>query len=134
MKIRHAVLKNLNGNETLTTWLDIRPGLKPGAVVSLKDFKPEDKWVVEQLFPQEHEAADFAFHRQWYMEEERGRDREEELREARIALLAKIANTEGWEGPTAYVYCTEPEIHMSPNEFDAIRHNYPNLCIPSEER
>lgn len=44
----------------------------------------------------------------------------------RIALLAKIANTEGWE-ESAWVYCTEPEIGLSPNEFEAIRHKYPNL-------
>lgn len=65
MKIKQAVLKNLNGNETMTTWLDVRPGLKAGAIVSLKDFKPEERWRVEELFEQEHEATDFDFHRNW---------------------------------------------------------------------
>src|SRR5436305_12591594 len=65
MKIKHAVLKNLNGNESLTTWLDVRPGLKAGAIVTLKDFRPEERWVVEQLFEQEHDATDFDFHRGW---------------------------------------------------------------------
>lgn len=65
MKIRHAILKNLNGNEMLTTWLDVRPGLRAGAIISLKDLKPDEKWVVEQLFNQEHESADFDFHRKW---------------------------------------------------------------------
>lgn len=51
---------------------------------------------------------------------------EQLLIEARIALLAKIANTEGWE-ESAWVYCTEPEIALSPNEFEAIRDNYPGL-------
>lgn len=50
----------------------------------------------------------------------------EQVRLGKIELLAKIANTEGWE-ESAWVYCTEPEIAMSPNEFEKIRHKYPNL-------
>lgn len=65
MTIKQAILKNINGNETLTTWLDVRPGLKTGAIVSLKDFKPGEKWVVQELFEQEHDARDFDFHRRW---------------------------------------------------------------------
>lgn len=56
MRIKQAILKNINGPETLTTWLDVRPGLKAGAIVSLKDFKPSERWRVEQMFEQEHDA------------------------------------------------------------------------------
>ncbi|MHB8600884.1 MAG: hypothetical protein ACYDER_29290 [Ktedonobacteraceae bacterium] len=55
MKIKQAILKNINGNEVMTTWLDVRPGLKAGAIVSLKDFKPEERWRVEELFEPAHE-------------------------------------------------------------------------------
>lgn len=65
MKIKHAILKNINGNETLTTWLDVRPGLKAGSIITLKDFKPDIKWVVKQLFEPEHDSVDFDFHRKW---------------------------------------------------------------------
>ncbi len=65
MRIKHAVLKNLNGNEVLTTWLDVRPGLKQGSIITLKDFRPDERWVVRQLFEQEHDGSEFDFHRQW---------------------------------------------------------------------
>jgi hypothetical protein len=54
MKIKQAVLKNLNGNETMTTWLDVRPDLKIGATISLEG--DERLWRVQQLFEQEHDA------------------------------------------------------------------------------
>jgi hypothetical protein len=65
MKIKHAVLKNLNGNETLTTWLDVQPTLKEGAIISLKDFKPDELWLVSALYKDEHESTDLDFHRKW---------------------------------------------------------------------
>lgn len=65
MTIKHAILKSLDGNEMLTTWLDVKPGLKSGAIITLSDFKPDTKWVVQMLFKQEHDAVDFDFHRKW---------------------------------------------------------------------
>lgn len=52
--------------------------------------------------------------------------------EGRIALLAKIANTEGWE-ETAWIYCTEPEIGISPNEFEKLRAQHPGLQSKGEK-
>jgi hypothetical protein len=51
--------------ESLTTWIDTRPGLKEGVIISLKDFKPEQKWIINKIFDSEHEASDFEFHRKW---------------------------------------------------------------------
>lgn len=52
-------------HESLTTWVDKRPDLKEGAIISLKDFKPEQKWIVHTIYEGEHEASDFEFHRKW---------------------------------------------------------------------
>lgn len=65
MKIVQAVLRKVNGNETLTTWLDKRDGLKMGAVISLKDYEPNVLWQVQHLYTDEHEKSDFDFHRAW---------------------------------------------------------------------
>lgn len=65
MKIVQCHLKNLNGNETLVTWLDVHPQLKPGVIVSLRDFKPEERWQVAEIYGGEHDAIDFDFHRKW---------------------------------------------------------------------
>lgn len=65
MKIVQVFLKNLNGNETMTTWVDQRAELKPGVLISLKDFKPTEPWSVAEVFGGEHEASDFDFHRKW---------------------------------------------------------------------
>lgn len=64
MKIKQAFLKSLDGNETLTTWLDVQPKLKEGAIITLKEYGTT-KWVVRQLWEQEHDATDFDFHRKW---------------------------------------------------------------------
>ena len=45
----------------------------------------------------------------------------EECQEARIDLLIRIANEEGWE-ESAWVYCTDKNIGLSPNEFEKLRH------------
>ncbi len=65
MKIKQACLQSIDGHEMLLTWLDVRPGLKPGSIISLADFKPEKKWVVQELYQHEHDATDFDFHRKW---------------------------------------------------------------------
>lgn len=65
MRIVQATLKSIDGNEMLTTWLDVQPKLKEGAIITLRDFKPEKHWMVERLFAHTHEAADFNFHRKW---------------------------------------------------------------------
>jgi hypothetical protein len=67
MKVQQAYLigKTVGGeNLTMTTWLDVQPKLKQGAVITLKDF-PDVKWLVETLYENEHDATDFDFHRTW---------------------------------------------------------------------
>lgn len=64
MKIVQVHLKNINGNEHLTTWVDVKPGLKHGAVITLKDY-PDIKWVVAEYYPQEHDSSEFDWHRKW---------------------------------------------------------------------
>lgn len=63
MKIVQVRLKN--GSEQLMTWVEFRPDLKAGAFITLKDFKPEITWRVAEVYPGEHDAADFDFHRKW---------------------------------------------------------------------
>ena len=67
MKVKQAYLvaTTIDGEKiTMTTWLDIQPALKEGAVVTLKDF-PHVKWRVLELYAAEHDAQDFDFHRKW---------------------------------------------------------------------
>lgn len=64
MKIKQAYLKNMNGNEVMTTWLDVQPKLRQGAIITLKDF-PGIQWLVAELFEHEHDATDFDWHRKW---------------------------------------------------------------------
>lgn len=64
MKIVQVMLRSPEG-ELFTTWVDKRPDLKKGAEITLKDLKPEMKWLVTAVFDQEHDAADFDFHRKW---------------------------------------------------------------------
>lgn len=64
MKIKQAFLRSEH-NEVMTTWLDTGPKLQPGAIIRLKDFKPDTKWTVEQLYDDEREASDFDWHRKW---------------------------------------------------------------------
>jgi len=52
-------------SEVMTTWLDARPNLKKGAVITLKDFMPNTKWLVIELYPKVHDAKDFDWHRKW---------------------------------------------------------------------
>lgn len=54
-------------------------------------------------------------------------------KEAKLELLAKIANTEGWE-ETAWVYCTEPEIAMSPTDFEKYRRTVLSQLDEAEDR
>lgn len=64
MKIVQVQLKSFN--ETLTTWVDVRPGLKPGAIITLKDWEdPKKHWEVVAVYGNEHDASDFEFHRKW---------------------------------------------------------------------
>jgi hypothetical protein len=69
MKIVQVKLKSVN--ETLITWVDKRPDLKVGAIVTLKDWAdpqyPDSvkHWEVIEIWANEHEAADFDFHRKW---------------------------------------------------------------------
>lgn len=68
MKVKQAYLVSheTGGKDTLTmtTWLDVRPGLVQGALITLKDF-PNVLWNVKELYDQEHDAADFDWHRKW---------------------------------------------------------------------
>ena len=67
MKIVQVDLRHeyTNGEAlTMTTWLDMRPDLKVGVSVSLKDISPAE-WRVVKLYDAVHEAADFDFHRKW---------------------------------------------------------------------
>lgn len=54
-------------NEVMTTWLDVRPGLKEGAFVTLKDDRnlPQTRWLVIRLYDKVHDAKDFDWHRKW---------------------------------------------------------------------
>lgn len=65
MKIIQVFLRNPKGPETLTTWVDVRPTLKVGNLITLKDFKPDQQWLVDAIYPGEHEAKDFDWHRKW---------------------------------------------------------------------
>jgi hypothetical protein len=47
------------------TWLDNRPDLKVGVSVSLKDFKPDIKWQVLNIYKPELDSKDLDFHRKW---------------------------------------------------------------------
>lgn len=65
MKIVQAKLRSAN-NELLTTWLDFNSKLRRGAWISLKDYKPEVKWQVVEVYTSLlKEAGDFDFHRKW---------------------------------------------------------------------
>lgn len=65
MKIVQVKLENLDyPGETLTTWVDVRPGLQEGALVTLKG-QPGMEWVVKEYYGKEHEADEFDWHRKW---------------------------------------------------------------------
>lgn len=69
MKIIQVQLKSVN--EILTTWVDKRPGLKIGAIITLKDYVDPQfpgavkNWEVIDIYDKEHEGSDFDFHRKW---------------------------------------------------------------------
>jgi hypothetical protein len=64
-KIVQVVLKN-KMNESLITWVDVRPGLVIGNYVTLKDLKPDTKWQILAVFSDiEQEANAFDWHRKW---------------------------------------------------------------------
>jgi hypothetical protein len=65
MKIRQAFLRSVDGHETLTTWLDIQPKLVKGANISLKEYGPDKRWIVEELYDDVRDVADFDWHRKW---------------------------------------------------------------------
>jgi len=64
MKVIQVRLMNEN-KETFTTWVDVRPNLKQGSLITLKDFKPDTKWTVVDLYPTVHESTEFDWHRKW---------------------------------------------------------------------
>lgn len=65
MKIVQVELASPVTHERLTTWVDNRPDLKEGALISLKDFQPDTVWAVVKLYDKIHEARDFDWHRKW---------------------------------------------------------------------
>lgn len=62
MKIVQCSLSAKHGENiysTLTVWLDVRPDLKEGAFVTLKDSdEPERLWKVESVGDRQEEKAD----------------------------------------------------------------------------
>lgn len=57
-KLRQVSLKS--GKIGMTTWVDDKPGLKEGAVITLKTYiEPERKWLVEKLYEGSREEKDF---------------------------------------------------------------------------
>jgi hypothetical protein len=62
--IVQVYLKN-SLDETLTTWVDVRPDLKIGSYITLKDFKPDVRWKVIAVFDTELESKSLEFHRKW---------------------------------------------------------------------
>lgn len=66
VKLKQCKLRSTSGSETLVTWLDVKPQLKPGAIISLKDFEtPSKRWIVEEIYDIEISAEDIAWHRKW---------------------------------------------------------------------
>lgn len=64
--IVQAVLEAIEGGEVLTTWLDKKPNLVAGSIVSLKTYKdPTKKWRVARIYDMEHSVHDFDFHYRW---------------------------------------------------------------------
>lgn len=64
MQIIQVSLQSSGGKERLTTWVDLRRGLKNGALVTLKDF-PGVIWEVDTVWPGAHEVNEFDWHREW---------------------------------------------------------------------
>lgn len=64
MAIRQAFVTSLDDSEVLTTWLDMRPGLRLGVVITL-DGHPGKRWLVAELPEVEHDPARFRWHRRW---------------------------------------------------------------------
>lgn len=63
MNIMQAELQH--GPERLTTWLDVQPGLKVGAMITLKGYSPDQLWYVSKLYSSVHNSTEFDFHRKW---------------------------------------------------------------------
>lgn len=63
VELRHETEKG--ETYTMTTWLDKRPDLVEGVVIDIKDVGSIYGWHVTRIYPQEHEAQDFDFHRKW---------------------------------------------------------------------
>lgn len=55
----------ISNQECLTCWVDSRPDLKRGIWITLKDFKPKQRWYVQEVYNSEHNASEFDFHRKW---------------------------------------------------------------------
>lgn len=64
MKIVQVDLQS-DHHEVLTTWVDQRPKLKVGSIITLLDFKPETRWVVVKMYSMIHDSHEFDFHRKW---------------------------------------------------------------------
>ena len=52
---------------TMTTWLDAHPKLAEGAIISLKDYKPDIRWTIEKVYipPYTHQVQEVEWHRYW---------------------------------------------------------------------
>lgn len=64
MKLVQVTLEN-DKKERFTTWVDNRKELRPGVKVTLKDYRPNVKWTVYQVFEAQIDAKDIEFHRKW---------------------------------------------------------------------
>jgi hypothetical protein len=62
MRIVQVQLREVNTTGILTTWVDKKPGLKKGSIVTLKDQK-ERKWEVLEIYSPEKEHTEL--HRGW---------------------------------------------------------------------
>lgn len=57
-KLRQAQLKS--DNIGMTCWIDDKPSLKNGIVISLKTYiEPDRKWTIEKLYDTVHEESEF---------------------------------------------------------------------------
>ena len=67
MKIVQVKLtaKGSQGLEVLTTWVENHVDLEVGKFIALKDFKPEQKWLVTEIYSSVHDASEFDWHRKW---------------------------------------------------------------------
>jgi hypothetical protein len=53
------------GGAQLTTWVDVKPDLKKGAKITLKDMDPNIWWKVEKVYDVEMDKAEIEANRNW---------------------------------------------------------------------